>query len=75
MLIPSSLRVRLTYINMCFSSRVGSGEGTLVAVVYSYFVSGILYFSRLYLPSVYYVSNGIASPVSFFLFCLLLNFL
>lgn len=52
----SHLCVRLRYLN--FSSPLGSGEGTLVAVVYSCFVSDNLYFSLLYLPSEYYMSNG-----------------
>jgi hypothetical protein len=49
---------------MCFDSPVDAGEGTLVAVVYSCFVSDNLYFSLLYLPSEYFVSNGIAAVLS-----------
>lgn len=44
------------------------------AVVYSCFLSDNSYFSLLYSPSEYYMSNGIACLLSFLLFCLLLNF-
>lgn len=69
----SHLCVRLRYLN--FSSPLGSGEGTLVAIVYSCFVADNLYFSLLYLLAVRILHvTWIACLVSFFLFCLL-NFL
>lgn len=73
-LIPPYLCVRLTYLNMYFSSPVDSEKRTF-AIVFSCFASHKLCFSLLYLPSEYYIWNSVALPISFCVFCLLLNFL
>lgn len=60
---------------MYFSSPVGSGKITLVAIIFSCFPSHNLCFSLLYLPWEYYISNSVAVLFLFVCFvCFLISY-